>query len=340
MRLFRKKARPEGETIAEFWQWWATVRDDVASAIPAGTVRDIADELGRRVEAIRPELEWELTRGSASAHTLVVTSGGQAALRATAARWLAAAPPADDTWSYRCVRAADPSTFEATMELNGHKLELAHTRYGITVDKERDQIDVVCYHPAFEGMPDDVQAQITFLTLDWAVGENDVEIWLGEIGWTTTPPANPRTPQDLRHAVTAVAGDEDSWTLLEGQQPDGAPLLATVASPLRSARWPRFDLHVPVRLPYRRYNEGLFPVDESLAGLRAFEDELGAAVGTNGALVAHETGSRVRTLHFYVDSQTNAVAEIESRLARWEEGRASTEPRLDPEFEHVSHLVP
>lgn len=339
MRLFRKKARPEAETIAEFWQWWATARHDVTAAIHAGAVRDFADELGRRVEAIRRGLQWELAPGTTSAHALVVTSGGEAALRATAARWLAAAPPADDTWSYRCVRAADPSTFESTIELDGHKLELTHIRYGITVDKQRRQIDVTCYHPAFASLPDNIQGQITFLTLDWAIGENDVEIWLGEIGWTATPPANPTTPQQLRHAVTAVASDDDSWVIMECQRQDGTPLLATAASPLRSARWPRFDLHVPITLPYQRYNDGLFPVDESLTALRAFEDDLHAAIGTNGALVAHETSGRVRTLHLYVDSQTNALAEIESHLTRWREGRASIEPQLDPALEHVRHLT-
>jgi hypothetical protein len=337
MGLFRKKPRPE--TVAEFWQWWATARDDVAAAIRAGTVRDFAEELGRRVEAIRPEMQWELAPGTTSAHALVVTAGGRAELRATAARWLAAAPPADETWSYRSVRAADPSVFGSTIELDGHKLELAHVRYGVTVNKQSNQIDVVCYHPAFAGMPDEVQGQITFLTLDWAVGEEDVEIWLGEIAWTASPPANPKTPEDLRHAVTAVAGAEDCWVLMEGQRRDGTPLLATAASPLRSARWPRFDLYVPIRLPYQRYNPGQFPVDESLTALRAFEDELSAAIGTNGALVAHETSGCQRTLHFYVDSQTNARAELESHLPRWREGRASVEPRLDPAFENVRHLM-
>ena len=80
-------------------------------------------------------------------------------------------------------------------------------------------------------------------------------------------------------------------------------------------------------------------MDESLTALRAFEDELSAAIGTNGALVAHETCGRLRTLHFYVDSQTNARAELESHLPRWREGRASVEPQLDPAFEQVRHLM-
>ena len=47
----------------------------------------------------------------------------------------------------------------------------------------------------------------------------------------------------------------------------------------------------------------------------------------------------VRTLHYYVDSQTNARAEIESRLTGWREGRASIKPQLDPAFEHIRHLT-
>lgn len=339
MGLFRRKARPEAETIAEFWQWWATRRDDVAAAILSGTVQNLADELGRHVQAIRPDLQWELAPGTTSAHALVVTCGGVAQARATAARWLAAAAPDDETWSYRSARAADPSMFESTIELDGHKLELAHVRFGITVNDQSRQVDVVCYHPAFVGLPDDAQGQITFLTLDWAVGENDVEIWLGEIAWTAIEPANPKTAQDLRHAVTAVASDEDCWVLMESRERDGTPVLAAAASPLRSARWPRFDLHLPIRLPYQQYNEGQLPVQESLTALRAFEDALSAAIGINGALVAHQTSSRVRVLHFYVDSQTNARAELESCLPRWREGQASVQPQLDPGFEQVRHLM-
>jgi Family of unknown function (DUF695) len=339
MGLFRRNVRPEFETIAEFWRWWATARDDVAAAIRAGTVAGFVDGIGRRVHAIHPDLQWELASGITTAHTLVVTPGGQSAIRAVAARWLAAAPPADDTWSYRSVRAADPSTFESIIELGGNKLDLADLRYGITVNQQNHQINVACYHPAFAGLPDNLQGQITFLTLDWALGEDDVEIWLGEITWTGIEPRNPKTAAELRQAVDAVASDDDSWVLMQGQRRDGTPLLAATASPFRPARWPRFDLHVPIRLPYQRYNEGQLPLDESLAALRRFEDELTAAIGLNGALVAHETGGRQRILHFYVDSQTNARAELESHLPQWQEGRAMADPRLDPTFKQVRHLM-
>jgi hypothetical protein len=338
MGLFRKKARPEAETVAEFWQWWATARDDVAKTIRSGSVSDFAEGIGRRVHAIHPDLQWELSPGTTSEHALVVTSGGDATIRAVAARWLAAAPPADQTWSYRSVRAADPSTFESVIELDGQKMELAQIRYGVVVNRESRQVDVACYHPAFGDVPDAVQGQITFLTLDWALGEEDVEIWLGEVTWTGIEPADPRTPAELRQAVDIVADGEDSWVLLQGVR-DGRPLLATAASPLRPARWPRFDLSVAIRLPYQRYNEGQLPVEESLTALREFEDALTAAIGADGTLLAHETSGRQRTLHFAVDSQTSARAELESRLPQWREGRASLGARLDPALESVRHLM-
>lgn len=337
MRLFRTKKAPEADTIAEFWQWWSTVRDDVAAAISSGAVDRFTSGFTKHVEAINTDLQWELSKGASSAHALVVTSAGDATLRATAARWLAAAPPADETWSYQAIRTADPSVFESTMVINDQKVELAQIRYAITVDQESHQVDVTCYHPAFANLPDDVQSQITFLTLDWTLGEDNVEIWVSDISWTAAAPANPKTPQDLRNAVAAVATD-DNWVILQGQKRDGTPILATAASPLRSARWPRFDMHVPIAVPYQRCNEGQLPVAESLEALRAFEDELAAAIGSNGTLVAHETSGRVRTLHFYVDSQTNASAELESNLPHWREGRATLKPQLDPGFENVRHL--
>ncbi|XVU29684.1 hypothetical protein ACQPZJ_22170 [Actinoplanes sp. CA-054009] len=337
MRLFRKKASPEADTIAEFWQWWAGTRDSVATAIGDGSVARFADDIGRRVEAIHPGLQWELAPGSTSAHALVVTSGGQPESRAVAARWLAAAPAADETWSYRAARAADPAAFGSVIDLDGLKLDLSEIRYGVAVDEQRRQIDVVCYHPGFAGVPDEARGQITFLTLDWAVGENDVEIWLGEISWTAEEPAAARTPAELRQAVDVLSAGEDRWVLMQGTR-SGAPLMATAAVPLRSARWPRFDLHLSVSLPYRESNDGRLPVDGSLAALRDFEDALGAAVAGNGVLVAHETWDRQRVLHFYVDSRSSARAEVESRLPGWREGRASVDARPDPAFERVGHL--
>lgn len=337
MRWFKKKSRPENETIPAFWQWWSNVHTDVAKAITAGGVGSYTEAFSQHIAAIHPDLQWELTPGKTAKHALVVSPGGAPELRALSARWLAAAPLASEDWEYRSERVADAGVFESTIVISDHKLELNQLRYAISVNTDIHQIDVTCYHPEFAVIAEPVRGQITFLSLDWAIGETNVEVWIGEVDHTTIEPAQPKTPEDLRNAVAAIASD-DEWVVMSGERRDGTPLMATAAIPLRSARWPRFDLHVPVVLPYSRANDGQFPLDESLQALRTFEDQLTVAIGSNGALVAHETSGRKRTLHYYVDSQTNAQAQIEESLRTWPEGRATTKPQHDPGFAQVDHL--
>jgi hypothetical protein len=343
MRLFQRKDSQRKEAqlaaISAFWQWWPSMRDVLDAAIQSGSVREHAEAIGQRVHAIHAELEWELTPGFGAQHALVVTSGGKAELRAVAARWLAAAPPPDDRWEYHDIRRADPKVFDSNLVFGDLKLEVEKVRYAFSVDDQRGQIDVLCYHPGFAGAPEQVQAQVSYLTLDWLLGEDQVEIWIGAIHWTENEPATPQRPEELRAAVDDIASRGDQWALMGAEGKDGLPRMAVANLPLRSARWPRFDTHLGVTLPYRTCNEGRLPIETSLQALRDFEDMLVATVGADGTLVAHETGNRMRTLHLYVDSQSGARGRIEAALPGWSEGRAGLDATYDPRFERVEHLA-
>jgi len=45
------------------------------------------------------------------------------------------------------------------------------------------KVHVQLSHPDFASLPDDAQAQITFLFLDALLGEEVVECWVGEVAW-------------------------------------------------------------------------------------------------------------------------------------------------------------
>ena len=340
MRLFQRKDKAEKQSaaVAAFWSWWPGVRGELDAGIRNGSVREHAESISERVKAIHPDLEWELTPGFGATHALVVTSGGKAELRAVAARWLAAAPVADGTWEYHDIRRADPKVFDSKLVFGDLKLEVDEIRYAFSVDDQRGLIDVLCYHPGFAGSPDQVQAQVTYLTLDWLLGEDRVETWIGAIHWTESAPAAPQRPDELSLAVDELASRGDQWALMGAEGKDGMPRMAVANLPLRSARWPRFDTHLGVTLPYRTCNEGRLPIDSSLQALRDFEDMLMAAVGPDGTLVAHETGNRLRTLHLYVDSQSGARGRVEAALPGWAEGRAGLNATYDPRLEKVEHL--
>jgi hypothetical protein len=327
--------------IADFWTWWSSSRTRVRETIEAGDARTLADELGRRVSAIHPDLQWEFAKGARSRHALVVSPGGNPRVRAAAARWYAEAPAPDDIWEYHRCRQADPDALTARLEIGGERLDLGELRFAWTVNADRRGIDVTAYHPAFAGLPDAARGQITFLALDWLLGEDAVEIWIGAVAWTVAAEADLRPPAALTAAVRDLATTptgEAVWALASGRDRSGAVVVATLQVPLRSARWPQYDTHVAVVLPYRVANEGGLPVDASLTALREFEDRLTALLDVNGELVAHESSGGRRTLHYYVDGAGDAVRTIRDSLSEWREGRGKANDSYDPEFAGVAHL--
>jgi hypothetical protein len=340
--VFGRKRMSPADAIVEFWVWWSTARPRIEAAIESGTWDGLVDEMGTRVAAIHPKLQWEFAKGARARHCLVVCAAGNPTLRAVAARWLAPAPPTTDTWEYASARQPDLRAFTSTLKIDGHELALDQIRFAARPDPDRHEIDVACHHPGFAGLPDEARGQITFLALDWVLGEYAVELWVGEVTWVVEPPPAAEPPAALAAAVAALAAEhhEPVWALLRGETRSGAPVLATVQQPLKSVRWPRFDTHVAVVLPYRLVNDVGLPFEDSLEALREFEDRLTAAVGRDGELVAHETAEGRRTLHFYADPATDAVSTIEGAGSGWPEGRASVKRAYDPGFERVRHLRP
>lgn len=329
------------DPVVEFWAWWPTVRPVVTAAISGGGWGSVTDEFNRRVAAIHKELTWEFSAGRDARHALVVSASGNAELRATAARWAALAPAADAEFEYHTSRQPDHSTLTATIEIGGRKLDLAELRFAFQRDGDAPAIDVVGYHPGFRKLPETVRGQVTFLTLDWLLGEEGVETWIGAVEFAAEEPAGARDPLDLVAAVDALREEyrEPQWVIMRATTPDGQLVLALAARPLRSVRWPRFDTHVGVSLPFRHRTDAGLPDTASLEALRAFEDgALAAALHGDGELVAHETSDGLRTLHYYVDGATTAAQDLAAAAAAWPEGRAQVEHAHDPGFDAVDHL--
>ena len=324
--------------IAEFWRWWSSARERVAAGIRDGTIASMADEIGERVAAISDDLQWELTPGRTARHCLVVTSGGHPPLRATVSRWLGAAPPADADFEYVGSRQPDDRVFTSRMRMDGWELDLSGIRFGYSTDEHGHSVDVAVFHPKFGEMPESERTRLAFLALDWALGEEQVELWVGGVEAPSAAPADLHTGAELRAVVDTVAAEhaEPVYAMLQAQMESGKPLLAMVQVPLKAARWPRFDTHVAVRVGYPTGVSGL-PDDEALARLRDHEDAVMAAVGGHGEVVAHETYEGVRTLHVYVDGGTSAAEEA-TVAARGGPYEGAAEVTYDPRYERVSHL--
>ncbi|MBO0870199.1 MAG: DUF695 domain-containing protein [Micromonosporaceae bacterium] len=339
MPFARRDAR--SKAIAGFWHWWPGARGRIEAAINSGEWGDLPDEVGNRIAAIHPDLQWEFTRGGTASHALIVTAAGVPELRAAAARWHAAAPAADRTWEYHRTRQPDPAFRTVMLNLAGHEIRLQDTRFAFLLDPDRCEIDVVCHHPVFAEAPEEVQRQVPFLVLDWLLGEEAVELWIGGVAPQRTLPDDALPPQALAEQVAQLAAEyaKPVWALVTARDREGYPMLATIVRPLKSARWPRFDTHLAICLPYQQNSTGL-PTDDALRELRAFEDRLTATLGSDGELVAHESHRGRRTLHVYADDESAIPQLVQRAAATWPGRNATVSRERDPAFTAVAHLRP
>lgn len=343
MSLFKRRAADPATRIAEFWTWWSSAgAARTAAALEARDPAAMTDELTNRIGAIDPHLAWELAPGSVSEHTLVVTSGGDPDLRVLARRWLLSAVPADDTWSYSDLRppVAEPDDVILSSE-GGPDIAFADVR--LSARRTGSRFDVVLYHPAFIELPEEPRRQIAFLALDAALGEADVELWIGGIDVATHAPLDGFGLSALRAVVADLRSeniDEDGqpgWALLEGQGPDG-PILAATQVPLHPLTAPQLTVHVAMAVQYADLTDAGLPGPGSLEPLRELEDRLSATLGADGRVVAHESSAGLRVVHAYADSDSDAAQRARSTSWGWDQGRVEVMVSDDPGWESVAHL--
>jgi len=323
--LLRGRGSPPTDPVTAFWIWW---RDEgaqrLAAAIAAGGVYgELPARVSALVDAIDPGLQWELGRGHSAEHSLCVTASGDAALRPLAERWRRAGPEPDTTWEFFAARPADPPALTNTLEFGSWTIALAQTRVGLVVDDTRLSVDVACFHPAFAIMPTDARDQVTYLILDWLLGEDDVERWVGHVEHVTADPTGSLPADALAETVNGLSArhTEPSWALLQGTTSNGHRLLVSARRPLRWIDYPLHDQHVTFTLPYANKRDDLLPQPDALEDLRTSEDQISALLGPAVEFVAHETAEGARVLHFYADS---ASPEPARRARLWADDHKST----------------
>ncbi|MFC5178401.1 hypothetical protein [Nocardioides taihuensis] len=337
MPLLRRSSRPTTAAVhpvSAFWEWWA---EEGHRTSPHGESR-ATHELSRLVAAIHPGLTWHFGPGVVAEHRLTVSAGGVAEVRPSAERWFRAAPPADATWEFRPSQEATPDALAHTLEIAGHRLELAATVFSVVPDVEQLRVHVGVHHPAFGELPDDVPAQVSFLLLDQLLGEDDVERWLGHVEALTAAPEPAHSGEKLCQVVAAMAASlDDHWAVAEWEDDDGTPGVACFRPGLRWLDHPTFDRYQVVTAPYPGRADGL-PADEAaLAQLQALGEELDQLLAGRGVVVAHESQRGVRTFHAYTDGEDqNADADLRD----WASTRgASVDATPDPAWTRVRHFT-
>jgi hypothetical protein len=322
----------------EFWTWWATAKDRLDAAIRdgAGIEEELVAEVSRHVQAIPPGgLAWELTAGQRAAHALVVTAAGDPDLRAAAERWRRSAPEPDGTWEYLSARPASLEAFGTRFEFGDRQVDMAEVTIAYETDERRREVDVRVHHPAFAGADEEFRGQLTFLVLDWVLGEEEVERYVGAVEPVAERPADARPVTELRDAVDPLRSSEDDWILLEGRGQDGTRAIVSAMARLKPVDHPLLDTHAEVAFGYETEHPERLADGDELERLRALEDELESALGDDGLMVAHMTAAGTRTFHCYVDGESDAPKRVRDWAAA-RDGDATIE--RDPAWDAVDRF--
>lgn len=343
MGIFRRPrdtSSPSTPAIAEFWEWWGRTRTTIEAALADGLPTEIIEEISRRVHKIHPDLQWELGRTGADVPVLTVTGAGAAELRGVAERWWRAAPDGG-SWEYHAARQADPELLGQQLTLGDHEFDLEYVRLGMRADSGHARINVSAYHPDFLFVAEETQRQVTFHVLDWALGEDDVARWIGEVTIATEAPMDSLPPAMLSAVVQQIAEpfQEPSWLTGEGRTPRGHPARIGVRFPLHRQDYPLCDLHVAISVPYAHSNPDRLPVEPSSSALRTFEQRL-AELGERAVLAVRETGDGLRVFHLYADPDSGVLAEFDQLAAAWSEGRAKVSSTPDPGWRALAPYQP
>jgi hypothetical protein len=343
MALFRRRRRSDVQatTIAArlFWAWWEAAHDEITAAADAGDTRRLATLLTLPVREIHPELTWHVGSGRVARYSLVLSGARRPALRVATERWRRAGPADSTIWEFHPSRPAEPEGFEEPTRIGGVQLTPAEASAVVTSDDMRFRLDLDVFHPVFAQLDEPGRARVAGVLVGRALGEDDTDRWIGRITPTCDVPDGAVPVSRLGSLASALKDrwSGERWVTLEGAF-GMSKLVAVVRHPLHRVDHPLFDEHVTVSLRYEDTLPDGQPTPAILAELEGFERHILARLGSTALLVAVQTASGERLMHFYADSEQIPLSRFSAMLRGYTGGPASAQARFDPAWDGVDHL--
>jgi hypothetical protein len=204
-----------------------------------------------------------------------------------------------------------------TLEAAGKTINLSRSRVSVTLDEERARANVSFHHPAFTVLTAGHRHQLSCLLLDWLLGEDNVQRWIGTINAAETEPPDSLPATDLPDIIEAMTARHMhiGWTLKDAGTDSGPRTIIRALHPLRWIDHPLLDLHTAVQIGYPQTRpDGLPDYDEAI-DLHRVEETLTSALGPRGLLVATQTSNGRRILHYYTDSEDQNGRDAIDRFA-------------------------
>ena len=286
-------------------------------AVTTGDYGDLPDTIDAMVKAIGRGLSWETAPGVHARHQFCVSGRGDPRLRVLAERWRRASPPPTSSWEFAGARHQRPGMLAVTFDVGGTPINLGLSRVSVTLDEERARAHVSVHHPAFTRLTPGHRHQISCLLLEWLLGEDNIQRWIGSVTATETEPTDTLPATSLPEIIDAMTARHAHirWTLQDAGTPSGPRTIIKALRPLRWIDHPLLDLHTALQVSYPQTRpDGLPDYDEAI-DLHRLEEDLTAVLGPRGLLAATQTSNGRRILHCYTDSEDQNGRDTIDRFA-------------------------
>lgn len=163
---------------ASFWSWF-TANQERLRRLTTREDAKLVDELGRRLSSFHEGLTFETGPADDGRLEFAVSADGIKS-RFAAVRDLVAAAPQIPGWEIVAFRQRKPESW-LHFEMDGNTLSLADIWF--TADEQAFKLDLVLYVRGFGPQTAQAIQHGSFLLVDGALGEYDVEMMVGHIEW-------------------------------------------------------------------------------------------------------------------------------------------------------------
>jgi hypothetical protein len=185
LSLFKHKPQPVTEqtfkdSVQRFWQWYGEVAPRFYDTIQSKNCPSLAQEVSANVDKLLPDFAWVFGPGAnGQGHSFTLSAEGNPHRQLLSLYWQAQAPKLNG-WTFYAARQPGPIRGRQ-IEIDGQKFDPLEFWLTPTINREKEKLDLVVWHPRFETMAERERWTVLFLFLDEVLGEYGTQQWIGEM---------------------------------------------------------------------------------------------------------------------------------------------------------------
>jgi len=171
--------RPQIDAIKRFWTWFVANADRLKGLYANERFEDLTQEMNRELDRVEQQLAWEMGPGKQKPYLLTISSEGNPRLREIADLMIELAPDLKG-WELYSSRPARPAPKVVRLPESGEAFETADWEFIPMENPEKGRLDLAVVGDQLARSDREPALRAVSLYLDQLLGEDTVEMWIGE----------------------------------------------------------------------------------------------------------------------------------------------------------------